>query len=143
MRLEDLRAELEQRANAAYLLTVGDDGRPHCLAVVVEWRTGELAMGAGRTSMRNAASRGTVTLLSPPPSAHRDSATPDDTGTDSGRGLAGYSLIVDCDLSSAGTADLEPGVVRVRPTHAVLHRPAVASNGARGHDCVHVYDEGL
>lgn len=136
--LDELAAALDRRSNAAYLLTVGEDGTTHCVASTVEWAGEELVVPAGRTSARNAACRGHVVLLSPPaaglatPSPGGDGASPAD----------GYSLIVDAEVTA--TSPLEGAVgstVRVRPTHAVLHRPAVAPNGRRGHDCVHVYEE--
>jgi hypothetical protein len=128
--LEALRAELAQRSNAGYLLTVGDDGRPHCVAAHVDWGDDELVVSAGRTSARNAAARRNVTLLAPP-------AATGATGA-SGTPLSGYSLIVDGDVAAADPAD--GGVVRVRPLHAVLHRPA-ARDGGHAHDCAHVFDE--
>src|SRR5487761_1626536 len=132
--LEELRSELEHRSNAAYLLTVRDDGRPHCVAVTLEWRGDELVMGAGTTSAHNAAARRQVTLLSPPAAglAPRGVGSADDP-------QPGYSLIVDGEVTAtfapgaAGgevTATFAPGAaggeVTVRPTHAVLHRPAVS-----------------
>lgn len=135
--LESLPAELEQRSNAGYLLTVGDDGRPHCVAARVEWADDELVISAGRTSARNATARRNVSLLSPPAGpgteegAHPTRVAP--------APLSGYSLIVDGDV--VGSPDAAPGtVVRVRPVHAVLHRPADPPGGHE-HDCAHVFDE--
>ncbi len=150
--LDELATALERRSNAAYLLTVGEDGRAHCVASTVEWAGEELVVPAGRTSTRNAASRGHVVLLSPP-AAGLAAPPPGDSGSgsggDSGDGYRaggdsgdGYSLIVDAQVTATspleGVAEI---TVRARPTHAVLHRPAVAPDGRRGHDCVHVYDE--
>ncbi|HLW46030.1 MAG TPA: hypothetical protein VKR78_07415 [Acidimicrobiales bacterium] len=129
--LEELAAALGRRSNAAYLLTVGDDGRAHCVATTVEWMGGELVVRAGGTSARNAAGRGNVVLLAPPRGGL--AAPPSDED--------GYSLIVDADVTAASSEDGgTDNVVRVRPTHAVLHRPSAAP-GPRMHDCVHVYDK--
>ncbi len=138
--LDELATALERRSNAAYLLTVGEDGRAHCVASTVEWAGEELVVPAGRTSTRNAASRGHVVLLSPP--AAGLAAPPPGAGDSGGDSGDGYSLIVDAQVTATsaleGVAEI---TVRARPTHAVLHRPAVAPDGGRGHDCVHVYDE--
>src|SRR5487761_1183620 len=134
--LEELRSELEHRSNAAYLLTVRDDGRPHCVAVTLEWRGDELVMGAGTTSAHNAAARRQVTLLSPPAAglAPRGVGSADDP-------QPGYSLIVDGEVPAPFAPGAAGGEVTVRPTHAVLHRPAVSPAGGRLHDCVPVLDE--
>ena len=155
--LDELATALERRSNAAYLLTVGDDGRPHCVASTVKWVGEELAVLAGTTSARNAASRGGVVLLSPP-AAGLGAPPPGDSGergsgsfsgsfsgSDSGSdsdSYSDYSLIVDAQVTATSALDGAAEItVRARPTHAVLHRPAVASGGQRGHDCVHVYEE--
>lgn len=89
-----------------YLLTVSDDERTHLLAlgpVVVEV-SGERSLrfdaGGGR-ACRNAGKRPGVSLVFPP-APHSD----------------GYSLVVD------GDATVDGEFVDVRPTWAVLHRPA-------------------
>lgn len=132
--LDELAARLERRSNAAYLLTVGEDGRTHCVATSLEWRGDELLASAGKSSVRNAAASGHVVLLSPPLGGLA-SPLPDEDG---------YSLIIDAEVTSTSpdSSDATPGGgVRVRPVHAVLHRPAVSPDGRGGHDCVHVYDE--
>jgi len=130
--LDELAAVLRRRANVAYLLTVGDDGRAHCVASTLEWLGDELVVPAGGTSVRNSASRGQVVLLSPPAAGLAVPGSDEDA----------YSLIVDADVTVASSGDGgEGGTVKVRPTHAVLHRPAVAPDGQRAHNCVHVYDE--
>lgn len=131
--LEELAAALDRRSNAAYLLTVGEDERSHCVESTVGWAGDELVVAAGRTSVRNAATRGHVVLLSPPAAGIAARSSDDEDG---------YSLIVDAEViaTSSGEGAME-STVRARPTHAVLHRPAVAPDGGRGHDCVHVYDE--
>lgn len=123
--LEELRGELKRHGDAGYLLTVSPDGRPHCVAVALDWEGDLLRMGAGTTSVRNAAERRQVSLLSPPPAQDRD----------------GYSLIVDADVVATSGTGGGDNSVTLKPTHAVLHRPAVAPDGSPAHDCVHVYDE--
>ncbi len=138
--LDELATALDRRANTAYLLTVGEHGRVHCVASTLAWTDGELVVPAGTTSRRNAAARGSVVLLSPPvPSPGSQPAAGADDELDA------YSLIVDGEVSGAsraesGTGGQTEGTVRVRPTHAVFHRPAPPHNGGHGHDCVHVYE---
>ncbi len=130
--VEELAAVLDRRSNLAYLLTVGDDGRTHCVASRVEWLGDELVVPAGKTSVRNAETRRHVVLLSPP-AAGLPSPGPEEDG---------YSLIVDADVTAADVQErTAERSVRVRPTHAVLHRPAVAPDGGRSNDCVRVYDD--
>lgn len=89
----------------AYLMTVGDDGHPHAVAASPTHGDGELVVaGVGRRTASNARARPTVSLVWPP----------DD--------LEGYSLIVDGEASVEGSGDAVR--IRVRPTKAVLHRPA-------------------
>jgi len=116
--LDRLYAEVERFGRSPYLLTVAADGRPHAVAVTVRWRGDELVASAGNRTRANAAERPLVSLLWPP-------AEP-----------GGFSLIVD------GTAaDADGGGVSVRPTTAVLHRPAPREPGddrdsSCGSDCV-------
>lgn len=88
-----------------YLLTVSDDGRPHLLALrptVVgdDERRLRFDAGGGR-ACRNASARPSVTMVFPP----ADDAE-------------GFSLVVD------GDATVDGALIDVRPTWAVLHRPA-------------------
>jgi len=89
-----------------YLLTVGDDGRTHLLALrpAVRAVDGERALrfdaGGGR-ACRNAAHRPQVTIVFPP---HGDSD--------------GMSLVVD------GDATVDGDFIDVSPTWAVMHRKA-------------------
>ena len=89
-----------------YLLTVSDDGRTHLLAlrptINGEGEQRRLRFDAeGRRACRNAAVRPSVSIVFPP-AEHSD----------------GYSLVVD------GEATVVDRYVDVRPTWAVLHRPA-------------------
>lgn len=104
--LEELRAEAERRGTTPYLLTVGDDGRPHSVAVSARWQGGALVVRAGRRTAANASARPLVSLLWPPGEP------------------GGYSLIVDGDAAVEGEG--EDAHVVVRPTRGVLHRPASA-----------------
>ena len=100
--IERLRAEGERYGRSPYLLTTGDDGRPHSVSVSASWAGGTLVVGAvGKRTAANVAARKLVSLLWPP------------------REPGGYSLIVDGDGALEGEAR-----VVVRPTRGVLHRPA-------------------
>ena len=86
----------------AYVLTVSDDQRPHLVAIrPVVGDSGDLEVAVGRTTIANAAARPQLTLVFPP--------------VDDG----GFSLVVDAVASDRGD-----GSLRLRPTWAVLHRPA-------------------
>jgi hypothetical protein len=100
----------------AYLVTVGEQGRAHVLAVSPTLAAEGLVIeGVGRHSQANAADRPEVTLVWPP-------AEP-----------SGYSLLVD------GSASVDGSTITVRPAKAVLHRPAPDAVGRRvGSDCVAV-----
>lgn len=151
--LEELQAELDRRAAVVYLLTVADSGRPHCVAVRLGWRDGELEIRTGTTSARNADARPGVTLLAPPPPGPARAAAEEaaeeaeeaeeaaEEGASAGAETSGYSLIVDGDVTAITMAPEGGVVVRVRPTHAVFHRPAQGPGGAPVHDCVPVFDQ--
>jgi hypothetical protein len=113
--LERLPAETDRYGPFPYVLTVSADGRPHAVSVAVSWRGATLAAEVGACTAANAAGRPDVSLLWPPPE----------------RG--GYSLIVD------GTAEVDDGALRLTPTKAVLHRPALQGDepeeGSCGSDC--------
>jgi hypothetical protein len=99
--IERLMEEVD-RWGFGYLLTVGDDGRPRLLALRPQVSGDVLRFDAGGGSTcRNASERPGVTIVFPP-SGHSD----------------GFSLVVD------GEATVEGGMIDVRPTSAVLHRPA-------------------
>ena len=102
---ERLRAEIEARGWHAYLVTVSDDGSPHAVHVRVRWDDGALVADVGRRTAANAAARPLVSLLLPV------------------RTEGDYSLIVD-GTATPGDEDGAPRV-RVTPSKAVLHRPAV------------------
>jgi hypothetical protein len=127
--LAALQEAIESLERAPYLLTVGDDGRAHSVAVDARWRDGELEIAVGNRTLANASSRPLVSLLWPP----------DEPG--------GYSLIVDAEVTSTRGTGSGDNAVRVRPTRAVLHRPAAtdgsgtaATADACAADCVPLLD---
>ena len=118
--LDALQAKTEEYG-WAYLLTVTDEQTPKVFAITPEWTDGELTASVGGGSVRNIASRSTVTLTYPP-------LDPDD-----------YTLIVD---GAATVVSVDDQTIRFVPTGAVLHRPAPAgfTNTTTGcsHDCAPV-----
>ncbi|HAP76853.1 MAG TPA: hypothetical protein DCR14_12305 [Acidimicrobiaceae bacterium] len=87
-----------------YLVTVGPDLRAHVLAVPTRFLGGTFLFEAGRSTRANAAARPEVTLVFPPIEPH------------------GYSLLVD------GSAVVHDAHIEVRPSTAVLHRPAITAS---------------
>lgn len=90
---------------AAYVLTVGDDGRPRVIHVAVDVTAdGAITAVVGRGAAANASARPDVCVLWPP-------------------AADGYSLIAD----GAATVEAEPGpetLITIKVTSAVRHRPA-------------------
>ena len=118
--LDELRAEIERLGRVAYFLTVGADGRPHCVAQTVEWSGDRLVVAPGNTTVRNAAERPLASLLWPAP------------------GPGEYSLIVYATVTATRALGDGNNSVTIEPTRAVFHRPAADG----GHDCVQVYSSG-
>ena len=117
--LQQLRDAIDNTDRAPYLLTVSDDGRPHSVAVDCAWHDDQLEVPVGNRTLANARARPFVSVLWAP--KERD----------------GYSLIVDADLTHASGAGNGDNVIRLRPTRAVLHRPAQGIiDSACGADCV-------
>ena len=113
-----LRAAVEERGPSAYLLTVSDDGTPHAVHAPVRWEDETIVVDVGKRSAANAAARPSVSLLF------------------AVRAEGDYSLIAD---GTAVVASSDGGRhVRVTPTRAVLHRPAVVSDPSSScsADCV-------
>jgi hypothetical protein len=113
--LERLRDEADARGSWAYLLTTRADGRPHAVAITPTWDGGVLVTETGRTTTANSGERPLVSLVWPPAEE------------------GGYHLVVDADATAGD------GFVRLRPTKAVLHRPAPSPDGGAGgcgSDCV-------
>ena len=104
----------------AYVMTVGDSGRVHAVAVHPTVVDGAVVVTeAGSRTLRNAAARPAISLVWPPAAD------------------GGYSLIVD------GDARQDDGILRIAPTRAVLHRAAAlvmagaaADDDACRADCV-------
>ena len=117
-----LTALLADRAPAAYVLTVTDNGRPHATYAPVRWVSGHLLADVGKQTARNARARPAISLLFPV-------RAPDD-----------YTLIVD----GTATVDLERLVIDVAPIRAVLHRHGTSSNpnSVCSDDCVPVLSSG-
>lgn len=106
--LDDL-AETLRGFGGAYLVTVGSDRRAHIVAVTPVLGEAGLRLGPpGRTTWRNVESNSAVSLVWPPVEP------------------GGHSLIVD------GTGSRSDGELFVRPTRAVLHRPAPAAAAEHG-----------
>jgi hypothetical protein len=99
----------------AFLVTVGDDYRPHTTTVTPAYASGRLDIGPiGRHGRANLSIRRDVTLIWPP------------------REVSEYSLIVD---GHAELPDDPAGPVLVTPGRALLHRPIAADPGPV-YDCV-------
>jgi hypothetical protein len=116
--LEGLRDEIDRATASPYLVTVGVDGRPHCVNVTVGWEADVLVADVGNTTIANATARPLVSLVWAPGQP------------------GGHSLIVDA------TATVGVGPARrvvLAPTSAVLHR-GVPSSGSTGEpDCQPVF----
>lgn len=97
--LDDLAAATAQYG-FAYLLTVGDDGRPHAVALRPIADGCDLTVAVGQRTAANAAARPAVALVYPPSNE------------------GGMSLVID------GTAAARDGTLVITATRAVLHRAA-------------------
>jgi hypothetical protein len=99
--VERLMAEIDDWG-FGYLLTVSDDSRTHLLALRPHVFGDALRFDAGGgRACRNAAARPNVSIVFPPNQRSN-----------------GFSLVVD------GEAAVDGAMIDVRPTSAVLHRPA-------------------
>lgn len=116
MELADLQAKIDEFGPAAFVTTVGDDGKPHVVSARVSFADGEVAAEVGKTTAANVGRGSTVTLLWPAP----------DGGA--------YCLIVD----GAGSIGAGAASLTVEPVRAVLHRLASAPDA--GPSCVTVLD---
>lgn len=114
--LDRLAAAIDTCRMDSYLLTSGDDGRPHTTAIRLRWHDGVLVGPCGRTSAHNATERPAVSLMWPP----------NEPG--------GYSLIVD---ATAQVADGEARLIELTPVKALWHRPAEVPDPTKtcAHDC--------
>jgi hypothetical protein len=117
--INNLHAECVRFGASPYLLTQSDDGRPHAVAVSIEWHDDRLITNTGKQSTANVVARPLISLLWPPIEA------------------GGYSLIVDGDGQVIGSGS--DARISVTPTRGVLHRPGKSSaSAARGcsSDCI-------
>jgi len=126
--LARLNEAINEQGTTGYLLTVGPDGRAHSVATELRWDAEVLVAYPGNSTLANAAARPLVALLWPPAAQ------------------GGYSLIVDADVvETAGSGSGDNRLV-LRPTKAVLHRPAAGEPGEVRDgcvsDCVPVYSQG-
>jgi len=120
--IDQLRAECARFGNRPYLLTQGGDGRPHAVAVSIEWQGDSILTSTGTRSTANVVARPLVSLLWPSIEA------------------GGYSLIVDGDGCVIGSGS--DARISVTPTRGVLHRPGTsAASAARGcgSDCIPLF----
>jgi hypothetical protein len=119
--LDELREAIAASDRAPYLISVGEDARPHTVAVRLRWDGDRFVFAVGSRTFANAEARPQVTVLWPPTAAD------------------GYSLIVDADVVATTRASDEGGdhAVTLRPTRATLHRPAPGlADTEYGADCV-------
>jgi len=123
--IDRLAAELERFGEWGYLLTTGEDGRPHAVQAAIRLEGDELLVQAGRRTAANAAAHPSVAMLWVP-------WEPD-----------GFNLIVDGEAVGHGPDDDDDdgdGVLHIAPTKGVLHRsrpaPGPVAEGACGNDCV-------
>lgn len=119
LHINNLRSECARFGANPYLLTQSDDGRPHAVAVSIEWHEEGILTSAGAQSTANVAAHPLLSLLWPPIEA------------------GGYSLIVDGDGHVIGSDS--DARISVTPTRGVLHRPGTSSaSAARGcsSDCI-------
>lgn len=117
--IDQLRAESARFGTHPYLLTQGENGRPHAVAVSIEWQGDRILTSSGTRSTANVAARPLVSMLWPPVEA------------------GGYSLIVDGDGCVIGSGS--DARISVSPTRGVLHRPGVSADSAArgcGSDCI-------
>ncbi|MEX1006412.1 MAG: hypothetical protein WD271_01035 [Acidimicrobiia bacterium] len=107
--LRQLHEAIDDTDRAPYLLTVSDDGRPHSVAVDFTWHGDELELSVGNRTLEYARARALVSVLWPP------------------KEPTGYSLIVDADVTHTSGTGNGDNMIRIRPTRAVLHRPAAVA----------------
>lgn len=102
VKLDELASTLRD-FDRAYLLTSGDDGVKVVGVTVVPAEDGLLIPTGSKGTVRNLERSSRATLLCPP------------------RDVSGMTLIVDGDAAPEGEG------FRLRPTGAILHRPAAAA----------------
>jgi hypothetical protein len=108
--ISELESRVGEFGRTPFLVTTGDDLRPHTTHVVVGFDGGDIVANIGRKTAHNASSRPLVALLWMPTEA------------------GGYSLIVD------GESTVDDSTIRIRPTKGILHRNAGGESYAA--DCL-------
>ena len=135
--LQALHERIGEFGDRAFLVTVGDDGRPHVVSVHVGADGDRLVVAAGRRTTANVTARPGVTLLWPSPVSPAGAIEPGESDcgdpTDSPGHAEDYGLIVD---GAGELVDADPPAVAIRPTAAVLHR--LADTAGDGPACVPV-----
>jgi hypothetical protein len=118
--LAALRAQIEDRSRAPYVLTVSPDGRPHAVAIITRWDGDSLILEPGNRTAANATDRPVVSLVWPPDASD------------------GYSLIVDASVTAVDAPGDGHNRLVLAPTKAVLHRPATVPGPTDGctADCI-------
>jgi len=117
--LNDLEAALRERGEAAYVITVNDQGTPHVVLAEVTRSGGDLLAAVGPRTASFAERRPRVSLAYPV------------------RNPSDYTLIVDAVATVARTSGGPR--LQLAPTRAVLHRPAGPSTApvsTCGSDCI-------
>jgi hypothetical protein len=123
--LAELQKVSGERQRSPFFLTVSDDGRPHSVEASWSWSGDELELAVGNRTLANTQASPLVALVWPADE------------------LGGYSLIVDAEVTDARGADDGDNVVRLRPTRAVLHRPATGpTDSACAADCEPILNSG-
>jgi hypothetical protein len=122
--VEELADAVARFGPVAYLLTTGEDGRPHATHADVSVDGSTVSCGIGRKTARNAAAQPLVSFVWPPVEK------------------GGYSLIVDGSIEVTGSPG-EDAVGTTTVTSAILHRPAAGpsvprADGSCDADCADV-----
>jgi hypothetical protein len=102
--LAELAERVDDFGEVAYLVSVGGAALPHVVAIRARWDDGELVVGAGRQTIKNASARPDVTLLWP--------AAPGGP----------YGLIVDGTARVRAESTEAEVTLAIKPVAAVLHR---------------------
>jgi hypothetical protein len=114
--LDKVREQVAACGPYAYLLTVGEEGRPHAVSLVVEWEGDELVGAPGPRTLGNAERSPAVSLLWPV------------------SGRAGFGFFVNGEAEVRGDGDQKR--VFVKPASAVLHK--TPEGEAQAPHCVRV-----
>jgi hypothetical protein len=135
--LHGLRDRVSDFGSRAFLVTVGDDGRPHVVSVHVDVEGDVLVVAAGRRTTANVQARPDVTLLWAAPTSVGVMVDATDTGCDRTPDSSDFVALDDYGLIVDGTGELvegDPPSVAIRATAAVLHR--LADTSGDGPSCV-------